>query len=101
MSALLLAAIATSCAPGGGGGSDGSPIDNEIADQSDDHPGVVLVRTRYTSTDRELEVEAIIEHDFESQPVNGPDRRNEQPLNGGVPYCDIWIIPTPALLQGD
>ncbi|MFQ5490819.1 MAG: alpha-galactosidase [Phycisphaerae bacterium] len=89
-----------------------------VLEAPDDYPGVVLVRTRYTSQDRDLAVDAIIEHDFELQAVdppsdgprfwsfqggaevwgqdyvmplvNGQDRRNEQPLNGGVPYCDVW-----------
>ncbi|MCP4251323.1 MAG: hypothetical protein GY778_30170 [bacterium] len=99
--------------------SDSRPLQRTlILETADAHPGVVLTRTRYTSLDGTLEVEAFVEHEFELQAVDRPDtgptfwsfqggaerwgddyvlpiedgasRDNEQAEIGGIPYCDIW-----------
>jgi hypothetical protein len=87
-------------------------------DAPDAHPGVLLVRTTYTSTSGTLHPSAFIENAFEVQPLDPPSsgpafwsfqgvarrwgedyvlpvldgfsRRNAAPLYGGVPYCDLY-----------
>ncbi len=85
---------------------------------ADAHPGVILARTHYLSEEEDLEVDAIVEHDFELQPIDPPEdgpafwsfqggpeawgedyvfplvdgeyHANEQSVYGGVPLCDVW-----------
>src|SRR4051794_7881186 len=89
-----------------------------ILEAADAHPGVLYAKTIYRSTRGVLKPERFIEHAFELRPLDPPvegpafwsfqgvakrwgedyvlpvppgfERRNEAPLYGGVPYCDLY-----------